>query len=170
VESKYYKKKLLLIEDIPRNFMLIDNNGKVIEKINLPKKIETIHTMDISGEPYILGNDHRGGIYVYDLKGKLILESHLANLISGHRYRGRAVRFLKNEEPYIAILASTIRAPFLSQLSIFSPDKKLIYQETLNNSTGICVNIKDDGREVLLVGDGTERVWEYSFNENSLKK
>ena len=142
VNSKYYRRKLLLIEDIPKNFMLIDNNGKVIEKINLPEKIETIHTMDISGEPYILGNDHKGGIYVYDLKGRLILQSHLTNLSTGHKYRGRAVRFLKNKEPYIAILASTIRTPFLNQISIFSPDKKLIYQETLKNSTGICVNVK----------------------------
>ena len=50
-----------------------------------------------------------------------------------------------------------------AMLSVFTPDKNLLYQEIINSSRGIATLTRPDGSESLLLGDGGRKVWNYEM-------
>ena len=157
--------KIVLAVELKR---LFNFEGKEIQNISSRYKEHHFDIVDWPSESNILIG--RGGFYkwkaiIINLKGKDIFKHKLRNFYVCHGPQGTSIKFAGDKKPYLAILGHSKSTSYLTQLSIFSPSKELIYQEILESTRGLCaIPCQKDQVEVLLVGDSNTKVWEYSFN------
>ncbi len=104
-------------------------------------------------------------IYILDVDGKIFWKYDIPRCFgNGFRLEGTLVRFLDQEDPYLAILIGTRGAYRRTVLCIFSLDGELKYQEVLGATRGLlATRITGSSKwgETLLVGDGIGKVVSY---------
>ena len=127
-------------------------------------RISSFDIIDWNGSQYILAGNFDNKIVLVDLSGKTVFETEINNFPLYHAPQGTSVKFLQNENEYLAILIHSRNSIGLSQLKIISPDNKIEYQEILSATNGLLsIEGKNHNSEVLLVGNGPEKVFEYSI-------
>lgn len=124
-------------------------------------RIETVNWPDESHQNIFLMSYHGFIVMDYDGKrlfeydgGKSVMDYMSVNVVSA--------RLDKNEAPYLAVYIKHHHKVDRSTLLVFSPDKKLVYQEVFLMSRGLNRIKNKDGSESLLVSDGANKIWKYS--------
>lgn len=147
-------------------FQLFDYDGKIIREIIPEYKDYRFDVVNWPDKPRLLMGYPRRKIVLLDIDGKIVFEHKLENFPLYHKPEGAVVKFRKDEMPYLAVSAKS-RGGILTQLSIFSPAGRLVYQEVFRSKISMCVNpYKNDKSEALLVAGAHNVVWEYSLKSD----
>ncbi|MFO7959048.1 MAG: hypothetical protein R6X33_18335 [Candidatus Brocadiia bacterium] len=102
-------------------------------------------------------------IHVLDLHGDLLRRIRLTWRIGGlNGFAAIPVRFAADEPRDLAMLGHAGWSSNRSVLCVVNEAGTVLYEETLESTTGMCV-IAEDERQALLVGDGTGRVNKYTL-------
>jgi hypothetical protein len=166
-ENEILGKYRLIAVDQDRQFQIFDFHGNKLERFKPKKKIFEFDIVSWSDSPLILGGYFKSKIVLMDLGGSIVFEYKLENFPLYHAPQGIVVKFFADNPPFLVVLAYSRSSVGLSQVNIFSPEGKLIYQEIIEgNASMLAKPDKRTGEEVLLVG-GSKGVWEYTFRKNS---
>jgi hypothetical protein len=157
---------LLIAIHSPRNeyrFRIFNGEGTVVKEFVPEYKRDRFEVVDWPDRPHLLMGYRCRNVILLDLEGKIAFQHKLRDFPLYHDPQGAVVRFRKAGKPYIVVSAKSRGGTRLSQLSIFSPEGGLVYQEVLDDWIKLCVNRdKNATEEVLLVG-ARNRIFEYSL-------
>jgi hypothetical protein len=179
IRDKRFKRPRVIGLTSGRNkgeFQIFDSEGRMVKRFS-PEvqkyRFDIINWPD-NESSYVLTESigfRKCRMSVMDLDGEVIFDYQLKKFPFYHGLRGVAVKFDKEEKPYLVVSARSRAANRLTRLTIFSPSGDLIYGETLQSWGLLCVNpSKQDKNEVLLVKDGARGVWQYGLEKSSLDK
>jgi len=154
------------------NFRFRDSSGRLVREVTPEAKsygLEIVRWVD----HYYLLTYSGSSIILTDFEGRLFFQYELhkawgrpslrIQVMDIYDIRGVPVKFESDKQPYLAVLTDFRAATGKAMLSVFSPEKQLIYQEIINSSRGISVLPNPDGSESLLVGDGGKNIWIYEM-------
>jgi len=108
-----------------------------------------------------------GAIYLFGTDGELVLSRRSVEGVGYiHDFGAAVVQFTEGGERYLAVVTSHQKPGDLiidrAVLAIFGPTGRVVYEEVLGQTTGICVLSGVPGRKNrLLVGNGGGRVYSY---------
>ncbi len=111
---------------------------------------------------YIIVLTKNNNIWAMDLNGNVFMsytlpEEYIRNV------HAVSVKLLPENDSYLALLLELKSYTGRSILCIFNTKKELVYQEWLESTSGICaIDVDDNGKQDLLVGNGGYDVWRYS--------
>lgn len=152
--------------DKGNEIVTVNFEGQVVSRFNFPNKTYDFDVVEWPEETGVLIGYFGKRIQILDLNGDIVFQHKLDNFPLYHAPQGLSIHLNKDEPPYLAVLAHSRSSVGLSQLTIFSPSGKLLYQEILGSTRGLCANIDTaTGAEVLLVGNGTASVLEYRLKQ-----
>ncbi len=145
---------------------IYNHAGTFVREVNLEVKISEFKICNWPNSGHLLAINH-DNIYTLDLNGKVIFHHKLGLGLDNHEIywvNGMPAILKKNIGAYLAVILQFRRKLNKSALCIFSPEGKLVYQETLPGNACLTVvpsAIHINDGEALLVGDGTGNVYRY---------
>ena len=153
---------LLAVTD--RDFVAINFDGKIVKRFKSDNKIQNFEIVRWNKEQFILSGYFRKKVIMLDMKGNKIHEFKLKDFPLYHSPTAVAVKLKPDENEYLVITANSRSALSLTQLNIISPEGEIIYQEIIKKTDGMMpFYSKEKKSEVLLIGDGSSQVLEYSM-------
>jgi hypothetical protein len=142
---------------------LRDYKGNIVDQWTPKEKIHNFKICRWLNSQYIL-TSHNDEIIIIDLNGQEIMHHKVSHSPSGiYSIRGVSVKFDRDKD-YFAVVTKFSSATGLSMLCIFSPEKKLIFQELVGATTGLAaIDMPFSKRQMLLVGNGPGLVNKYEW-------
>ncbi len=146
-----------------------DASGEIAKELRPKVKVRNIEMIDWPSPGHILTSSD-SSIMILDLNGNIVFQYKLSPFFSWKKYNifmigGTSVKFYRDKEPYLAVIAKLKASSGKSMLCVFSPEGDLVYKELVGVTMGIAA-IKNpaSANEILLVGDGPGKVFEYNPN------
>jgi hypothetical protein len=158
------KRPLIITRGSKGKIRFRDSTKKLIEEVSLRRRMYGLELVQWPDDYHIL-LENSPYIFVIDFNGKIILQYKLERDFYIKDVRGIHVKLDFQQAPYLAVIANSSSSVNRAMLSVFSPERQLVYQEVLYSTTGLNKIGNADGSESLLVGDGGEHVWLYTLNK-----
>ena len=154
----------LLLINSEKDFTVIDSKGNIINKFKVDYKPNTFEIVEWNNRQYILCGYFSKKAVLLDLSGKKVYEFKLKKFPLYHGPNAVSVKFKPDEKEYLVLLAHSRSSIQLTQINIISPEGEIIYQEVINKSFGLApLYKKERNSEVLIIGNGTKEILEYSL-------
>jgi hypothetical protein len=151
-------------------FMIFNADGRLLRQFTPGYEVRRFDIVNWPDSPNILVGEgfFSWNVHVLDLNGKDLFRYKLSTSWSYYGPQGLAVRFNKENEPYLVVLGHAKAPSYLTQLNIFSPSGALVYQEILHRTQGLCSSAcANSDTEKLIIGNGNSKILEYSMPEYS---
>ena len=139
--------------------------GKLLHHFEADVNVRRFQIITWNQQQFILAGYFDNRVALLNFDGTVHQYINLQALVHYHEAQAISVKFNKNEPEYLAVLTHSSSSKGLSQLSIISPDDKVIYQEVIKATRGLISLPEMNGSdETLVITDNARRLVSYKLN------